>query len=69
MSSKYQCCSKAKDLKVKAKDTQADAKAKDMQVEAKDIDQGQLAFFRFQYEILKCCGSFVHEIMICKQMA
>ena len=40
-----------------------------MQVEAKakDIDQAQLAFFRFQYEISKCCGSFGHEIMVRKQ--
>ena len=34
-----------------------------MQVEAKDIDQGQLAFFRFRYEISKC-GSFGHEIIV-----
>ena len=45
-------------------DTQA--KATDMQVEAKDMDQGQRAFFRFQYEISKC-GSFGHEIMVRKQ--
>ena len=37
-----------------------------MQVEAKDMDQGQRAFFRFQYEISKC-GSFGHEIMVRKQ--
>ena len=37
-----------------------------MQVEAKDMDQGQPAFFRFQYEISKC-GSFGHEIMVRKQ--
>ena len=30
-----------------------------MQVEAKDMDQGQRAFFRFQCEISKCCGSFL----------
>ena len=42
--------------------------AKDMQVEAraKNMDQGQRAFFRFQYEISKC-GSFGHEIMVRKQ--
>ena len=42
--------------------------AKDMQVEvkAKDMDQGQRAFFRFQYEISKC-GSFGREIMVRKQ--
>ena len=39
-----------------------------MQVEAKDIDQGQLAFIRFQYEISKWCGSFGHEIMVRKQL-
>ena len=39
-----------------------------MQIEAKakDMDQGQRAFFRFQYEISKC-GSFGHEIMVRKQ--
>ena len=37
-----------------------------MQVEAKDMDQGQRAFFRFQYEISKC-GLFGHEIMVRKQ--
>ena len=46
-------------------DTQAEAK--DMQVEAKDMDQGQLAFFRFQDKIWKCCGSFGHKIMVRKQ--
>ena len=63
-----QCCSKAKDLKVEAKAKDTQAEAKDMQVEAKakDMDQGQLAFFRFQYEISKC-GSFGHEIMVRKQ--
>ena len=41
-----------------------------MQVEAKakDIDQGQLTFFRFQYEISKCCGSCGHEIMLREQL-
>ena len=34
-----------------------------MQVKAKDMDQGQLALFRFQYEISKCCGSIDHEII------
>ena len=53
-------------FEAKAKDTQADAKATDMQVKAEDIDQEQLAFFRFQYKISKCCGSFGHEIMVCK---
>ena len=40
-----------------------------MQVEAKakDMDEGQLTFFRFQYEISKCSGSFGHEIMVRKQ--
>ena len=40
-----------------------------MQVEAKakDIDQGQLAFFRFQYEISKGSGSFGHEIIVRKR--
>ena len=40
-----------------------------MQVEAKvkDMDQGQLAFFRFQSESSKCGGSFCHEIMVRKQ--
>ena len=69
-----QCCvkprtsrSRPRTLKFfEAKDTQADAKAMDMQVKAEDIDQGQLAFFRFQYKISKCCGSFGHEIMVCK---
>ena len=56
----------SKFFEAKAKDTQAEAKAKDMQVEAKDMDQGQLAFFGFQYEISKC-GSFGHEIMVSKQ--
>ena len=56
----------SKFFEAKAKDTQAEAKAKDMQVEAKDMDQGQLAFFGFQYKISKC-GSFGHEIMVSKQ--
>ena len=44
-----------------------DTQVKDMQVEAKHVDQGQLAFFRFQCEISKWCGSFGHEIMVRKQ--
>ena len=34
---------------------------------SRDIDQGQMAFFQFQYEISKWCGSFGHEIMVRKQ--
>ena len=37
-----------------------------VEAKAKEIDQGQRAFFRFQYEISKC-GSFGHEIIVRKQ--
>ena len=51
-----QCCSKAMDLKVEAKDFKIISRPRTRKPRTCKSSQGQLAFFRFQFEISKCCG-------------